>query len=522
MNRNDDFDQTLAAWLRHEAPEAPDRVLEAALERVAAQSQQRGWLQGLMGGSRLTILTRVIAVAAVLALAVFVGYRFSNPSPDVGVSPSPSASAEPTASADCVNPPMDITTLIDMQSTGPLDPAGDPVACYGNAALTFDATWYGGGVADCPSAPEPAWLACSAFSLQPFGDTRKLGAPQLWVALDPSVSLSLSEPYAQVRVTGHFDDPAAQTCRDTQPMPGESPGLRPVAVAIGGCRSTFVVTEVTEVSDPSAAALVLRLEGGAEDGRTHLLTVLEDGRIITTSHQGSPSHPTVERRLTAAGVQLLRDELDATRLTFLSSTDYSPVSKPGVEHPGYGGAGPALVVGLSDGGTAVISWYFFNDSGLYFEPQLEAEALNDLYARLSTLDEWLPANAWADADARPYAPAQYRVQVIGNPWGGSLDDLVEVSEVNWPVSASVTDLLDQIAATSGESDFTSQECSLLSAADAELVQAALVEAGAPASDFFLPSYRLGDRDAAREMGLVFEPILPLDENGCAGGYSLHF
>jgi hypothetical protein len=86
----------------------------------------------------------------------------------------------------------------------------------------------------------------------------------------------------------------------------------------------------------------------------------------------------------------------------------------------------------------------------------------------------------------------------------------------------VTDLLDQIAATSGESEYTSQGCSVLSAADAELVQAALVEAGAPTADWFLPSYRLGDRDATRVMDLVFEPILPLDERGCDGGYSLSF
>lgn len=203
----------------------------------------------------MATLTRVAAVGAVVALAAFVGLQFGNLVPDVGApSPSPSEvgtpsssatpSAVPTASlpAGCVNPPTDITTLIDLQSTGPLDPAGDPVACYGNAPLTFDATWLGGGVADCPAAPEPAWLACSAFSLQPVGDTRTVGAPQLYVAVDPSVSVSISEPYAQVRVTGHFDDPAAQTCAITQPIPGESP--EPVADRIERCRSTFVITEV--------------------------------------------------------------------------------------------------------------------------------------------------------------------------------------------------------------------------------------------------------------------------------------
>jgi hypothetical protein len=412
MNRDHDFDQTLETWLRREAPpQAPDRVLEAALERVAAQSQARGWLNRLQGGTQMGRILRVAAVAAVIAFAAFIGYQFSNLSPDVGASPSPSVEANPSQSglpsasaspsadsaagglvlrlwsggeagrvhsvtvledghiittskegatplerrltasgiqllrdelnatgltflasaaympvakpgteapgmggagpalevglpdggtavinwlffndidhrydlepqqeaealealyvrlttldewlpanawADasgrllegCVYPPTEITTLIDMQSTGRLDPAGDPIACYRNAPLTFDATWSGGGVADCPAAPEPAWLGCSAFSLQPAGDTRKIGAPRLFVAVDPSFSLSISEPFAQVRVTGHFDDPAAQTCRETQ-LGGGAESLAPAAETIERCRSTFVITDVVLLS----------------------------------------------------------------------------------------------------------------------------------------------------------------------------------------------------------------------------------------------------------------------------------
>jgi len=52
----------------------------------------------------------------------------------------------------------------------------------------------------------------------------------------------LSEPFAQVRVTGHFDDPAAQTCRETNQPDAQS--LAPVAVMIERCRGTFVVTQV--------------------------------------------------------------------------------------------------------------------------------------------------------------------------------------------------------------------------------------------------------------------------------------
>ena len=108
--------------------------------------------------------------------------------------------------------------------------------------MTFDATWVGGGQADCPAAPEPAWLACSAFSLQALGDTRKVGSRGLFVAIHPSASLSIpSEPYAQVRVTGHFDDPAAQTCRETQL--GDAETLAPATETIERCRRQFVVID---------------------------------------------------------------------------------------------------------------------------------------------------------------------------------------------------------------------------------------------------------------------------------------
>ena len=256
MNRNDDFTRTLEAWLRGQAPtQAPDRVLEAALERVGAESQRLGWRQRLLGETQMATLLRAAALTAVVALAILVGLQFASlfrnvgpqPSPSEVTTPSESAAASPTATlpAGCINPPTGITTLIDLPSSGPLDPAVDPVACYGNAPLTFEATWYGGGVADCPTAPEPAWLACSSFVLQAPGDTNKLSRAQLFVAVDPSVSFSPSEPYAQVRVTGHYDDPAAQTCVQTSPTSGESaqPSTEIIDI-IDICRGTFVVTQV--------------------------------------------------------------------------------------------------------------------------------------------------------------------------------------------------------------------------------------------------------------------------------------
>lgn len=157
------------------------------------------------------------------------------------MTPSPVPTASPPAVA--VTPSTDINALIDLQDAGLQAPGGDPLARYGDAPLTFDATWLGGGEADCPAAPKPAWLACSAFSLQPPGDMPKVGAPELLVAVDPSVVLPIRlEPYAQVRVTGHFDHPAALRCRDTLAVDGQT--LAPAKDLIKRCRRMFVVTEV--------------------------------------------------------------------------------------------------------------------------------------------------------------------------------------------------------------------------------------------------------------------------------------
>lgn len=253
MNRNDDFDPTLADWLHRQAPsQAPDRVLDAALERVATESQRRGLLLRLLGGSPMNTALRVAAVTAVIAVFLLIGFQPINLVPNVGqATPSPSASdspiptatatpePSPTLPAGCVNPPNDILDLIDAQQS----PEADPVACYGNEPLEFDAQWMNPGIPGCPMAPEPAWLTCSGWFLRPVGATGKVGVPELGIAIDPSIT-TFPAAGTTVRVTGHFDDPRAQTCRNTAELPDSSP--EPVEDVIERCRRAFVVTEITE------------------------------------------------------------------------------------------------------------------------------------------------------------------------------------------------------------------------------------------------------------------------------------
>lgn len=251
MNRNDDFTQALEGWLRQQAPsQAPDRLLEAALERVATESQRKSWLQRVVGETSLASATRIAALAAVIGLAVLVGLQFGNLFPDVGkespspsISPSAEASPSATPAAFCVEPPLDLALLI----------RADPVACFGNASLTVDGEVIA-GVADCPVTVtvEPVWLYCPQTLLGLIGETRKLGVPQLALAVDPTSGVSLPGPNTNVRITGHFDDPAAQTCQATDAPSGEAPEPRNVE----RCRATFVVTDVLPLEVDPTGTLV--------------------------------------------------------------------------------------------------------------------------------------------------------------------------------------------------------------------------------------------------------------------------
>lgn len=262
--------------------------------------------------------------------------------------------------------------------------------------------------------------------------------------------------------------------------------------------------------EPSAepyarAPLVLRLMGAGEAGPVHVVTILEDGRVITTD-PGGVNQPMV-RRLTTAGVQLVRDELAATGVP-TSSARYYPVERPGANPPGYGGAGPSLEIGLSGGGVASIGWYLFNEPPERddYLPQPEAEALEAVAARLSTPEAWLPASAWIDAAGVAYEPETYQMHIAYSPWGGRLDDLpVEIEAVTWPLD---------IGAFGEVSNPGPDEvrCGYVDARDGGAVIDALEVAGARQEEYLV--FWLGDRANTRLVIVTLHPILPLAEATC--------
>jgi hypothetical protein len=156
---------------------------------------------------------------------------------------SPSTGPDRTPSAECINPPVDLLTLINQT---------DPVACYGDTEIIVEAEPTGVGAIDCAGVA-PAWFQCGSWvALQPIvvgrqtsgfvlaATTGPPGLPSMFATIHPDTAVTSADIYGeQLRITGHFDDPAAQTCVETEAPFGEPSDPDDV---IAYCRNLFVMT----------------------------------------------------------------------------------------------------------------------------------------------------------------------------------------------------------------------------------------------------------------------------------------
>ena len=115
------------------------------------------------------------------------------------------------------------------------------IHCFGSSELSFehDANVY---CLPADALPiEPAWLSSGCGYLS--GDA--CGWCGLNLAIKPGSGVLPSEEVARWSLRGHFDDPAAASCRATGPIVGD-----PSAEAIVfGCRTTFVLTSLRRLGD---------------------------------------------------------------------------------------------------------------------------------------------------------------------------------------------------------------------------------------------------------------------------------
>ncbi|HYI67195.1 MAG TPA: hypothetical protein VEW95_09745 [Candidatus Limnocylindrales bacterium] len=171
--------------------------------------------------------------------------------------PVPSCEPVPTPNQGLGDEPYEVTVAELWEA----DQCGDSLSEFGNSDLVLTAYLSGGFILDPCYSREPAWLTTCAngFFLQTpesrSGDDVGIQPPLVMAVLHPEVGALEDlqddiypggEP-ALLRVTAHFDDPAAVECRFVDPDwrgPGPSPSPDD---AIDECRNTLVVTVIEPI-----------------------------------------------------------------------------------------------------------------------------------------------------------------------------------------------------------------------------------------------------------------------------------
>ena len=125
------------------------------------------------------------------------------------------------------------------------------VSCHGDAPVTFEGlsvpcdgcAWTADG------DPQPAWLMNPYTNVLYMTPIETDSGWQTTLILGPSLTLDPAWVNHRLRITGHFDDPAALTCH--QDVNADSvewwTGQESI---INGCRQSFVVTDVTVLPGP--------------------------------------------------------------------------------------------------------------------------------------------------------------------------------------------------------------------------------------------------------------------------------
>jgi hypothetical protein len=323
----------------------------------------------------------------------------------------------------------------------------------------------------------------------------------------------------------------------SDPSPSPSVALPSPSASPATSSSSLPSPEASETWTPMFAGcgpldervpLALRVEAIGELGRWWVISVYEDGHVLTPTPRPSESGDgswMVARRLSALGVVLLVNEVRHSGL-FGHSASYNPIALPGVPGPGFGGGGYRITIG-SGPEAVTVSWTaLFPNDEQYFEPSPERAALDPLGARMIDFDSWLPDDGWADRDSCTVEALRFRVFIDAQLYGGEQADLPpDIADVPWPLGGDLLSWGAEVGYQPPNEPYHIERCGIASRADASQLVGELRSAGA-FDPFTFPTtldrggfieLELGDRAANRIIQIYVQPLLP-DEDRCGREY----
>jgi len=318
-------------------------------------------------------------------------------------------------------------------------------------------------------------------------------------------------PFARPTSTPTPSSPTASTAVDASEAPSISPipsptPLPPPVALYAACDDL-----------DETAPLALRVEKGTHTGREWLISVYEDGHVLTpglTLGGSGAGAWMLARRLTPAGIAQLRETVTTTGL-FIESGRYDPVALPNVEPPGRGIDGYGMTLGSGTDAVTVYWTSMFPDDALYYEPSPEREELDVLGARMIGFDAWLADAGWAERDPCTVQALRFRVFIFIDAYGGVLADLPpDIADVPWPLDGEILSWGADVGPP--DEPRLAVRCGIAARADAsrlvdELRDAGVFDPFSTTLDAGFIELQLGDRAANRILDLYVQPLLPDDD-----------
>ncbi|HET7141450.1 MAG TPA: hypothetical protein VFJ03_03090 [Candidatus Limnocylindria bacterium] len=189
-----------------------------------------------------------------------------------------------------------------------------------------------------------------------------------------------------------------------------------VALILAACARNGGTTPDPDAPDPDTTVLKVEVRGGFVGpdvllGQLPSFALLGDGRVlhpgaVPAIFPGPLLAPLQQRQLNAEGIRRVLAEVSATGL-FGTSRELR--SAPVADAPD-----TIFTLRIGDRLT-VITVYALGIShgaGMSAEEARAYQTLGALNERLMSLEQWLPASAWADREAVAYRPDAYRLRVL--------------------------------------------------------------------------------------------------------------
>lgn len=159
------------------------------------------------------------------------------------IEPSPSSPAQSANSSPCLGPSISSQEVVGLRPD-------DRLECFGASALTiviFYPQVFGTGGCDGSLLPGDGWLRpCDEEGLHVVPERRSVDGMTIYLSPASGLNKINVQPDQWLRLTGHFDDPAALNCRVMDPA-GQ---IVVDPLVIRQCRELFAVTELEVVAEP--------------------------------------------------------------------------------------------------------------------------------------------------------------------------------------------------------------------------------------------------------------------------------